>query len=224
MTSRQFTADTTGPVTLDAALLGGPGTIIVRAEPTCRRAVVTVSTREEGPAADAVRLATTQFSDGRLQVGVHVEEPAGSGDPTVVVTGRRRTSYGGLTMRQRFIGAGREIAPVEIAAVVPEGSSVTCRSDSADIETTGALADITADIRSGHVGIGSLLGAANIYVRTGSIRVHATGHRTHAAGLRLTAWTGNITVTADRSTLDSGLNVDAATRSGTVSTPQTALR
>ncbi|MEW1724704.1 hypothetical protein [Streptomyces sp. NPDC093109] len=63
MPTRKIAAENTGPVTIDASLLGHGGTITVRAEADCERATLTITTTDEnGTAADAVRDATLRQS------------------------------------------------------------------------------------------------------------------------------------------------------------------
>ncbi|MFF5809085.1 DUF4097 family beta strand repeat-containing protein [Streptomyces sp. NPDC012746] len=181
MTSRRIAAEHTGPVTIDAALLGYAGTITVRAESDCERATLTVRTAdEEGEAADLVRDATLrQSGTGGLYASVQGKGGSTSGGTTIITGGGRRvvqsfgvitgsvtgmTVIGGnVTVNGVRIGANANGAtiitgasPIEIIAVVPEGSSVIGRTQSADIITEGALLNITGhtqsgDVRTGHV-------------------------------------------------------------------------
>ncbi|MFF3720555.1 DUF4097 family beta strand repeat-containing protein [Streptomyces prasinus] len=94
MTTRKLAAETTGPFTIDASLLGHGGVISVRAEADCERATLTISTTdEEGPAADAVREATLRQSATGLNATVHGK---GGVSGTTVITGGR----GGMTVIQ----------------------------------------------------------------------------------------------------------------------------
>ncbi|MFG3043083.1 DUF4097 family beta strand repeat-containing protein [Streptomyces sp. NPDC048330] len=180
MTTRKLTAETTGPVTIDATLTGHGGTVTVRAEAGCERATLTIHTADEdGEAADAVRAAsirqtgTTLYASiqgrggpggttiitggGRNVVQSVVSNNRGStiqiggnfvgGD--VIVNGVRVTGSGGATIIQGS-------SPIEITAIVPEGSSVIGGTQSADIVAEGALLNVrgntqSGDVRAGHV-------------------------------------------------------------------------
>ncbi|MER8039389.1 DUF4097 family beta strand repeat-containing protein [Streptomyces hydrogenans] len=194
MTTRQIAAEITGPVTIDAALLGHAGIITVRADAACERATLTVHTAdEEGEAADTVRRATLRQSGTGLHVSV--EGKGGMSGGTTIVTGGGGRNvvqsvisnnvgsviqvggnfFGGNVVGvsggnvvgdvvingNRFAGVGgttviKGTSPIEITAVVPEGSSVIGRTQSADIIAEGALLNVTAstqsgDVRTGHV-------------------------------------------------------------------------
>ncbi|MFI9005510.1 DUF4097 family beta strand repeat-containing protein [Streptomyces sp. NPDC053541] len=191
MTTRQIAAENTGPVTIDATLLGHAGTITVRADATCERATLTVHTAdEEGEAADTVRRATLRQSGTGLYVSVE-----GKGGGTTIVTGGGGRNvvqsvisnntgsviqvggnfFGGNVVGVsggnvvsdvvingvRFAGVGgttviKGTSPIEITAVVPEGSSVIGRTQSADVIAEGALLNVSGttqsgDVRTGHV-------------------------------------------------------------------------
>ncbi|MFE6691938.1 DUF4097 family beta strand repeat-containing protein [Streptomyces sp. NPDC057743] len=182
MTTRKLVAETTGPVTIDASLLGHGGVISVRAEAVCKRATLVISTTdEEGAAADAVRDATLRPSATGLNATVHGK---GNGGGTTVITGGRRgmtviqsagTVYGemtGMTFNGGIIGGnfvGGDVyvngvkvsgnttvvtgsAPIEITAIVPPGSKVIGRTQSADIEALGCSFALV----SGHTQSGDL--------------------------------------------------------------------
>ena len=197
-TARTLTADTTGPVTIDAELLRHAGTITVRAEADCERATVTISTDDhDGPAVDAVLDALLRQSKGRLTARVQGQ---GTGGNTTVVTG----TSGGTTVIQSFgtvhavtaINLGSNMvtgdgvwtnevrvdgnsggvtvvkgsSPITVTAVVPEGSSVEARSDIADIDALGALLTVTADTQSGSLRTGHVA-KVRAHSQSGSVRV-----------------------------------------------------
>lgn len=173
MTTRKLAAETTGPVTIDASLLGHGGVISVRAEADCERATLTISTAdEEGAAADAVRDATLRQSATGLNATVHGKGSV-SGGTTVVTSGRRGmtviqsagTVYGNVTGMSivggdvyvngvKVTGAGdatviKGTAPIEITAIVPPGSKVIGHTQSADIEAIGSFALVSGHTQSG---------------------------------------------------------------------------
>ncbi|MFF8506427.1 hypothetical protein ACF07L_38185, partial [Streptomyces anulatus] len=179
MTTRKLVAETTGPVTIDAELLGHAGLVTVRAEADCTRATLTIHTDDEsGPAAEAVKAATLRQSGTRLWADVQ-----GNGDnsgSTIVIGGNTvvqsvGTLHGSMTglviggsgaivggnivggdvvINGVRVGGGTVIqgsSPIEITAVVPEGSSVQGRTQSASILALGALLNITTKTQSGSV-------------------------------------------------------------------------
>jgi hypothetical protein len=181
MTTRKIAAEITGPVTIDATLLGHGGTITVRTESDCERATLTVRTAdEEGAAADAVREATLRQSDTGLHASVEGKGGASGGTTIITGGGNHGTSvfqsFGTITgsvTGMTIVGgdvvvngvrvsgnSGTTVingsSPIEITAVVPEGSSVIGRTQSADVITEGTLLNVTGntqsgDVRTGHV-------------------------------------------------------------------------
>lgn len=218
MTTRTIAAETTGPVTIDAALLGHHGTITVRTEVDCERATVTITTADEdGDAADAVKRATLRPS-GTGGVVASVEGRGGSGGGTTVITGGVQSIVRGNSgstiviggnIRGGIVSGGGDVvingvrftggngatvvqgsSPIEITAVVPEGSSLIGRTHSADIETLGNMLNVGGHTQSGDLRVTSAAqviastksgdvqveGAANIAVKTksGAIRLGRT--------------------------------------------------
>ncbi|OKJ46846.1 DUF4097 family beta strand repeat-containing protein [Streptomyces sp. CB02115] len=201
MTTRKFTAETAGPVTIDATLLGHGGIVTVRAEADCQHATLTIRTAdEEGAAADTVRAATLRQSGTTLYASVRGEGGTGGGSTTIVTGGRRNVvqsvvgnNYGsivqisGSVIGGNFAGGdvvvnGRRItggggttvingsSPIEITAVVPEGSSVIGRTQSADIVAEGAVLNVSGDTQSGDVRAGHV-GQVAAHTQSGDVRV-----------------------------------------------------
>ncbi|MFY0516108.1 DUF4097 family beta strand repeat-containing protein [Streptomyces anulatus] len=199
MTTRKFTAETAGPVTIDATLLGHGGIVTVRAEADCEHATLVIRTSdEEGAAADTVRAATFRQSGTTLYASVQGE--GGTGGGTTIVTGGRRNvvqsvvgnNYGsivqisGSVISGNFVGGGVVVngrrvtgggttvingsSPIEITAVVPEGSSVVGRTQSADIVAEGAVLNVSGDTQSGDVRAGHV-GKVAAHTQSGDIRV-----------------------------------------------------
>lgn len=200
MTTRQLTAETAGPVTIDAALLGHGGLVTVRAEADCERATLTIHTAdEEGEAADAVRAATLRQSGTTLYAGVRGAGGTGGGTTIITGGGGRRVvqsvvsnNYGSTIIQTggsitggifggnvvingvRVGGSGTTVikgsSPIEITAVVPEGSSVTGRTQSADIVAEGAVLNVSGDTQSGDVRTGHV-SKATASTQSGDIRI-----------------------------------------------------
>lgn len=200
MTTRTLTAETAGPVTIDATLLGHGGIVTVRAEADCERATLTIRTaNDEGEAADAVRAATLRQSGATLYASV--QGKGGTGGGTTIITGGGRrvvqsvvsnnhgsvVQVGGnfvvggsiiggdvIVNGVRFTGGGTTViqgsSPIEITAVVPEGSSVIGRTQSADIVAEGAVLNVNGDTQSGDVRAGHV-SKVTAKTQSGDVRV-----------------------------------------------------
>ncbi|MEW1551301.1 DUF4097 family beta strand repeat-containing protein [Streptomyces tsukubensis] len=233
MTIRKITADHTGPLTIDASLLGHGGRITVRAEADCVRALVTISTaEEEGAAADLVRAARLHQSADRLSITANGEDsPITRSHHTITVIKRSGAVYGitasgdvwvnGARVTAGAVAAGGA-APIEITAVVPPGSKVIASTQSAGIATTGPLAEVwartqsgdlrvdeaeevTASTQSGDADLGRT-GTADVRTMSGDIRIRNTGENT-----RLKTMSGDIRVQAA-----SAGDINARTMSGDI--------
>lgn len=184
MTRRELMADTAGPVTLDTELLRTAGKVTVRVDPDCKQASVVVSTPDtEGPSAEAVERATlTQNRDGVLSArvagtsngGMTINAGGGSmqisggGSSFNFSGGSINTSGNGIQISGfsgpimvngvRVDGNGANMAPavspIEVTAVLPPGSVLTARTDSADIEADG-LSVVNGQTKSGDLHVGS---------------------------------------------------------------------
>lgn len=199
MTTRKLTAETAGPVTIDAILLGHGGTVTVRAEADCERATLTIHTADEdGEAADTVRAATLRQSGTTLYADV--KGKGGPGGGTTIITGGGRNVVQSVVSNNRgstiqiggnFVGGfvGGDViingvrvtggggatiingsSPIEITAVVPEGSSVIGRTQSADILAEGAVLNVSGDTQSGDVRAGHVSKVA-AKTQSGDVRV-----------------------------------------------------
>ncbi|MFD4020632.1 DUF4097 family beta strand repeat-containing protein [Streptomyces sindenensis] len=230
MTTRKIAAETTGPVTIDATLLGHGGTISVRAVPGCERATITVHTAdEEGPAADAVREATLRQSGSELSVSVR-GKGGNTGGTTTVISNRRGGSVyqsvgnitgqvvgmniagGNVTVNGvRISGRGGAVvingsSPVEITAVVPVGSSINGRSQSADIIAEGVLLDVTGSTQSGDVRTENA-STVRVSTQSGDVVVHrasTVNARTQSGDLRLAS-----AATVDGDTMSGDVEIKA---------------
>jgi hypothetical protein len=260
-------------VVLDAELLGSAGKVVVRADPNCTQATITISTADQtGRAADAVRGATLSSTpDGRITASAEVPPTvvgptpgAGNiiGDGYVVHNGNVNGTYftnspNGADVRSTFnnFGNGQVIqvpdaasinidngavniqsitgsafsvsggnvsidgnnvsfdgnngtfgpqtSPIEITAVVPEGSSVECSTDRADLETHGKLNVVEARSAAGSVSVDE---ATDVTADTasGDISVDSAEH------VRADSASGSVSV-------DSTKDVTANTASGDIS-------
>lgn len=265
MTIRTVTAESTGPVTLETALIGFGGVVTVRAEDGCDRARLTVETPEEtGPAADAVREATLRKTSTGL--AAHVEGAGASVAAGQSVTGVTMISHGNsgsviqvggnlvsgdVWVNGVRITAGTGGGRVRIIAVVPPGSSVTARTQSADVGTFGPLeavravtqsgdvhieraADITVSTQSGDVDLDTT-DVAEVNTMSGDITIADFGgtarlktmsgdvrvHATTGGAITATTMSGDITVTATHAATGDDLDVQAHTMSGRLRTPST---
>ncbi|MEU9778455.1 DUF4097 family beta strand repeat-containing protein [Streptomyces sp. NPDC047968] len=208
MTTRKLTAETTGPVTIDATLTGHGGTVTVRAEAGCERATLTIHTAdEEGEAADAVRAASIRQAGTTLYASVQGKGGTGGGGTTIITGGGRNVvqsvvsnnrgstiQIGGSIIGGNFVGVsggsvvgdvivngvrftgggGATIiqgsSPIEITAIVPEGSSVIGGTQSADIVAEGALLNVSGNTQSGDVRAGHVSKVA-ASTQSGDVRV-----------------------------------------------------
>ena len=262
MTSRTLTATRPGPLTIDAHLLNHAGTITVRATPRCTRATLTVRTADTtGPASDAIRTATLRQDGTTLLVrvlnnshvtrhhGRHVVNSASSGPLIQADTISGGIHFGGQATLTT--NAPRQwSAPITIEATVPEHSSVTARTTTADIRIDGPVMDATCASDSGDIQVEQGLNTG-ARTETGAITLghttvveastvsgpitisHATGshilttdsgditaHATGACGIGARTGGGDITITATSAAIAAGLTVHTNSRSGRVSVPR----
>ncbi|MFL4497480.1 DUF4097 family beta strand repeat-containing protein [Streptomyces sp. VTCC 41912] len=213
MTTRKLAAETTGPISLDVSLLQHGGTITVRAEADCDRATLTLhTTDEQGPAAEAVQTATLRQSATGLHACVqgtgggtitqtirgghgggrivqHVSNNVGS---MVAVSAGDLNISGGVFHFNGGVGGTVNVlqgsAPIEITAVVPEGSSLLGRSQSADIVVEGAVLNITAQTQSGDVRMDGHAARVTASTQSGDVLVAQAANinaKTQSGDLRL---------------------------------------
>ncbi|GGZ19684.1 DUF4097 family beta strand repeat-containing protein [Streptomyces nitrosporeus] len=258
MTTRQLVAETTGPVIIDATLLGHGGRITVQAEATCTRATLTIHTPDEqGAAADAVAKASLRQAGSRLQASVQSIGGTNTGSTTVVRSGSSVIqSFGSVTgsvTGMTIIGNGAFVtgdaplvdilingvrvngggttvihgsSPIEITAIVPEGSSVEGHTQSAGIECIGALLSVDADTQSGGIRTGHV---SRVYAVTqsGSISVEQAAQikaRTMSGAIRLgrTDVVTAKTMSGSIKIHDFGGTAEAETMSGSIKIHATA--
>ncbi|MFJ4866155.1 DUF4097 family beta strand repeat-containing protein [Streptomyces sp. NPDC088748] len=178
---RTLTAPQTGPISIDASLLGTHGTVTVRADATATAATIAIRIADEtGSSADAVREARLHW-DAR---GALVASVEGSNAQANVLTGGgvqvighnygviSQTIVEGVVIGGTHQIAGTVSSPVEIAAVVPEGSSVLVRTGSADIRVFGLLTSVAANTQSGDVAVNDRVEQAIIASQSGAIDVY----------------------------------------------------
>lgn len=178
MPTRTLTAEQSGPISIDATLLGAGGIVTVRTDRTRNAAEITIRTADEsGTSADTVRDADLRW-DPRGSLVARVQ---GKGGTTIANGGGvfiAGNNYGGVQQvvsnnygsmiavsagdlnipggRYQFNSGGTVnmvlgASPVEIIALVPEGSSVIARTQSADVIADGTFASVAANTQSGDV-------------------------------------------------------------------------
>lgn len=216
MTTRKLVAETTGPITINAELFGHGSLVTVRAEADCTRATLTIHTADEsGASADAVKDATLRQSGNRLEA--IVQGRGGNSGSTIVVGGGSSViqSFGnvtgsvtGMTITGngtyisgggggdiivngvRISGGGTVVqggSPIEITAVVPEGSSVEGYTQSANILVVGAVRNVYAKTQSGSVQAGHAF-RVEAKTQSGSITVEQAAEieaKTQSGRIRL---------------------------------------
>ncbi|MET8566102.1 DUF4097 family beta strand repeat-containing protein [Streptomyces flaveolus] len=226
MTTRKLAAETTGPVTIDASLLGHGGVISVRAEADCKRATLTISTAdEEGAAADAVRDATLRQS----ATGLHatVQGKGGISGGTTIITGgsgmtviQSAGSVHGEVVGLNFSGgdvyvSGMNVtggnttvikgsAPIEITAIVPLGSKVIGHTQSADIEAIGSFAVVSGHTQSGRLRVDDAE-KVTASTQSGSVTVNKAADinaKTMSGGIYL-----NLTDVVDAHTMSGAIDI-----------------
>ncbi|WP_030390481.1 DUF4097 family beta strand repeat-containing protein [Streptomyces sp. NRRL S-241] len=255
MTTRTLTSETTGPVLIDATLLAHGGLITVKAEASCTRATLTIRTADEtGAAADAVKAATLRQSGNRLTA--LVQGSGGDSGTTIVmgggasviqtfgtvhgsVTGMTITGNGNFVSGNggdviingvRVSGNGATViqgtSPIEITAVVPEGSSVEGHTTSATIEAVGALLNVSGKTQSGSVRAGHV-SRVEAKTQSGSVLVERAAHieaKTQSGSIKLgrTDVVSAKTMSGSIQITDFGGTVKADTMSGSIRIHATA--
>ncbi|MFG3398584.1 DUF4097 family beta strand repeat-containing protein [Streptomyces parvus] len=275
MPVRTLTAARPGPVLIDAQLLGAAGTITVRTAHDRTTAEITLRTADEtGPLADAVANARLDTDGTALTAHVQAAGRAGTNQGSgIVVGGNRygvvqnvRNNYGSMIA---VSGGDLNIGPggltfnpqsqpvpsgstIEILALVPEGSSLTARTQAADVTAYATLAtvqvttgsgnitaahttDITATSQAGDIHLGRT-DVARATTQAGDVTVDDFGGTAHlksvsgdlrlhaAAGGDVTANTvaGDVTITATDRAIDDGLDIRAHSTAGDVRLPRTS--
>lgn len=169
VTHRTYTTDLTGPIVLNASILGIGGHVTVEANEQCTRASVTIRTDDEkGPAADSVRGADLGEESGTLVARVTGEDHGSGLTQSVFNRGGRTTviqngnvvsgNVTGVTIINGQVVTGgsstvQQVSPVEITVIVPVGSSLITHSDFAALATQGPLRQVVANTQSGSVDI-----------------------------------------------------------------------
>ncbi|WP_331726925.1 DUF4097 domain-containing protein (plasmid) [Streptomyces globisporus] len=275
MPVRTLTAARPGPVLVDAQLLGAAGTITVRTAHDRTTAEITLRTADEtGPLADAVANARLDADDVTLTAHVQAAGRAGTNQGSgVVVGGNRygvvqnvRNNYGsmiamsggdlnigpgGLTFNPQSSQPVSSGSTIEILALVPEGSSLTARTQAADVTAYATLATVQVDTESGNItaahttDVTATTQAGDIHLgrtdvahattQAGDVTVNDFGGTAHlksasgdlrlhaAAGGDVTANTvaGDVTITATDRAIDDGLDIRAHSTAGDVRLPRT---
>lgn len=207
MPTRTLTAPQSGPVLIDAQLLGAGGVVTVRTDPGRMAAEITIRTTDEtGDSADAVRDADLRWDTRDGALVAHVQGKGGTtivgggvfiGGTNVSFVQNVHTNYGSTVVISggdlNFSGRGRAVvAPpasaIEIIAVVPEGSSVTARTRTASVIADGEYAAVTATTQSGDVRVPRRAGRATAATQSGDVAIADAPHlkaRTESGSIRL---------------------------------------
>ncbi|TDW18179.1 hypothetical protein [Kribbella kalugense] len=250
-TQRTVALETSDPVLLDARIVESAGKITVTAKPNCTRATLTIRTADaNGPAADAIRSARLEATaDGRMTTSAAKSESAptvmtrttsngvvqnfnASGSGSIMVTGsigELNIGGGSITMGDvrgsTFVISGGS-SPIEVEAVVPEGSTVVARTDKANIETHGKLDYVSARSKEGAVSSGSadrtdgtgMPGSARS-AELHSVKGPVTVHADRACDVRAGSVEGDVKVTASSPEVAGTMRVDADSISGRSEVP-----
>jgi hypothetical protein len=218
MPTRTLTAQQPGPILIDAQLLGAGGVVTVRTDRTRKEAEITIRTADEtGDSADAVRDADLRW-DARGALIAHVQGKGGISGGTTIISGGGTsvvqsfgTVHGSVTGMvidgdMTMVGGnvyvnGRRItpgqgsttiitgsSPIEITAVVPEGSSLTARTQSADVTADGTYTAVSASTQSGTVRAPGQIERFTAGTQSGDINVENSPHiiaKTQSGDIRL---------------------------------------
>lgn len=145
MVERKRSADTEGPVVLEALLHDRYGAVHVHVDPACTVASVRVTTPDhDGVAAEAIARGTLDWDEDSRRLTVDIDAPGAN---------------------------PRDGWRVDIWAELPPGSSLDAHTDEADVETSGPIPLVDAGIETttGEVRIDD---AVKAYVKTVSGPVH----------------------------------------------------
>ncbi|GAB3115813.1 hypothetical protein GCM10027160_23740 [Streptomyces calidiresistens] len=216
-TTRSITADRSGPITIDASLLGHGGTITVRAAADCERATLTITTTDQdGPAADAVRDATLRSDHGLV---ANVQGKGDTGGTTVITGSGRGThvvqNFGTVTGRVVGLQIGGNVVggninvgggDVFVNGVRVSGQNATIIQGSAPIEITATVPEGSSLLARTHSADVRAEGAIlNVSAHTQSGDV-TTGH---AAKVTASTQSGDVRV-------EKAAHINAKTQSGSL--------
>jgi hypothetical protein len=243
--TRTLTAPQSGPVLIDAQLVGAGGVIKVRTDAACKTAELTVRTTDEtGTSADAVSGADLRWDAHGGALVVHVQ---GAGGTTIVGGGVfvAGNVYGsvvqsahivdgtmiGFSVGDLNVGGRAVVAPpasaIEIVAVVPEGTSVAVRTQSADAIADGVFASVAGRTQSGAVRVLGRAEQVTAKTQSGQIAVENAPHieaKSQSGEIRLgrtdvveaRTQSGNVTIrdfggTAQLQSMSGSIHVHATT-------------
>jgi hypothetical protein len=185
-----ITATQPGPIQVDLRTNSGDIIVIASKEITTTRVEIegdaNISTRDNG---------------ARLHVTANSIVVSGGGN--VVIGGRR---YGSGTY---VAGDCYTSDPVTITAHVPTGSSVSASTQSGEISTEGALANVEAGSQSGRINV-ALADTADVRSQSGSVTIRSlagdgrassmsgdvTVHATTSCHVKVETMSGDVTVTS----------------------------
>jgi hypothetical protein len=240
MTVRTLPAHRTGPLLIDAQLLDVAGTVTLRTDPDCTLGHLILRTADDsGPAADAVHgaelrwdprgalIARVQGAPGSPAPRTQVNDASGvfiAGDlhgPLVINTGSP-TTPAALLAAARTSATGVGSTGVEILAVVPESSSLTARTTSADVRAEGVLSAISVNTQSGDIHSTGTTQTLSATTRSGALDVRDALHlvaRTSNGHVRI-----GRTEHADARTVSGDLTVEELRGTGSLASTAGSIR
>lgn len=167
-TTRTIRAEQPGPAVLDVDTQST--TLDVTVDPNRSHAELTLRTHDDtGPSADAINDAAAWANGDQIVCKVRY-----SGSGAVFIAGSNYSSVvigsGTVMVNGRVVTGGGGASPIQMAARVPAGSSIRFRSQSGDLEASGALRAVKADTQSGDISVGTV-GEMQASTQSGDVSV-----------------------------------------------------
>ena len=185
--SRTFTADRPGPLTVDLDI--GLGEVhVVTEDREVAELTLEPTNPDDATARDLIERASE--SSTTSGIGVVVPRPAGSGSAGQLVQagdmhGVVVSSADGIVVDGRPVGSPGSAGAVTVTARLPHSSSVSMRTSSADLRTTGGLTRVAYQSHSGSLTV-DLAGIVESQTVSGRLRV------ANAATVRASTTSGRI--------------------------------
>ena len=209
MTSKQFTTEQTGPITLHIDTQAADVQIV--ADPRASGTWIELSTPDEsGPAVDAIRRA--EFRDNGRDVHLKLNEVTGGGNVTInrgQVFGHVNSmvQINGMTIVNGVVmnGGGYSSAGITVRAITEPGSDVQVKTMSGDVVTKNVSA-VRAQTMSGDIDAIAVSRGASLTTMSGDI--HVSGDGTNRPPVKASSMSGDVT--------GAGVDLDASSMSGRV--------